>query len=147
MIDKATQNAIDRVLLLCDRGNTARDNPGKKVSHPSHFSDAERVAPLQTVYEALRSIGVDLLEFDVVLTKDAIPVITHNHRLTASNVRQPDGSFLIGEEPKVSSLELSEIERFDIGALDGTTVYGQRFREWGETKEERKISIKENATS
>jgi 6-phosphofructokinase 1 len=40
---------------------TARANPGKLVSHPSHFNDPERIAPLKTVYEALRSIGVDLL--------------------------------------------------------------------------------------
>ena len=40
---------------------TARANPGKLVSHPLHLADAERVAPLKTVYEALRSIGVDLL--------------------------------------------------------------------------------------
>ena len=40
---------------------TARDNPGKMVSHPSHLADPERSAPLKTVYEALRSIGVDLL--------------------------------------------------------------------------------------
>lgn len=40
---------------------TARTNPGKLVSHPSHLNDAEKVAPLKTVYEALRSIGVDLL--------------------------------------------------------------------------------------
>jgi ATP-dependent phosphofructokinase / diphosphate-dependent phosphofructokinase len=40
---------------------TARANPGKNVSHPAHLNDPERSAPLQTVYEALRSIGVDLL--------------------------------------------------------------------------------------
>jgi 6-phosphofructokinase 1 len=40
---------------------TARANPGKQVSHLAHFNDPERVAPLKTVYEALRSIGVDLL--------------------------------------------------------------------------------------
>jgi ATP-dependent phosphofructokinase / diphosphate-dependent phosphofructokinase len=40
---------------------TARTNPGKMVSHPSHLSDPEKSAPLKTVYEALRSIGVDLL--------------------------------------------------------------------------------------
>jgi ATP-dependent phosphofructokinase / diphosphate-dependent phosphofructokinase len=40
---------------------TARANPGKNVSHPSHLKDAERIAPLKTVYEALRSIGVDAL--------------------------------------------------------------------------------------
>jgi len=40
---------------------TARANPGKMVSHPSHLADEERSAPLKTVYEALRSIGVDVL--------------------------------------------------------------------------------------
>ncbi|MCH7753050.1 MAG: 6-phosphofructokinase, partial [Planctomycetes bacterium] len=40
---------------------TARTNPGKLVSHPSHLNDPEKVAPLKTVYEALRSIDVDLL--------------------------------------------------------------------------------------
>ena len=40
---------------------TARTNPGKMISHPSHLDDAEKSAPLKTVYEALRSIGVDLL--------------------------------------------------------------------------------------
>jgi 6-phosphofructokinase 1 len=40
---------------------TARENPGRLISHPSHLNDAVRAAPLKTVYEALRSIGVDLL--------------------------------------------------------------------------------------
>jgi len=40
---------------------TARTNPGRLVSHPSHLKDPEKSAPLKTVYEALRSIGVDLL--------------------------------------------------------------------------------------
>jgi 6-phosphofructokinase 1 len=40
---------------------TARTNPGKDVSHPGHLKDAHRTAALKTVYEALRSIGVDAL--------------------------------------------------------------------------------------
>lgn len=40
---------------------TARTNPGKNVSHPSHLEDAERVAPLKATYEALRSLGVEAL--------------------------------------------------------------------------------------
>ncbi|MGL4513109.1 MAG: 6-phosphofructokinase [Lacipirellulaceae bacterium] len=40
---------------------TARANPGKLVSHPSHLDDAERVAPLAAVYEGLKSLGVDAL--------------------------------------------------------------------------------------
>ncbi|HVC95218.1 MAG TPA: 6-phosphofructokinase [Pirellulales bacterium] len=40
---------------------TARTNPGKNVSHPSHLSDAERTAPLKRVHDALVSLKVDAL--------------------------------------------------------------------------------------
>jgi len=73
------------------------------------------------------SIGVELLEFDVLLTADDVPVITHNHEFHGSGVRGPDGAFLNGERPRVSSLRMEEVVRFDIGRLDGTTDYGRRF--------------------
>jgi len=73
------------------------------------------------------SIGVPLLEFDVVLTADDVPVITHNHRLHAPSFRGADGLFLTGEEPKVSSLTFEQLQQFDIGRLDGLSAYGQRF--------------------
>jgi len=40
---------------------TARTNPGKHISSPEHFDDAERVQPLKNVYEGLRSLGVEAL--------------------------------------------------------------------------------------
>ena len=40
---------------------TARANPGKSISAPEHLDDPKRRQPLQNVYEALRSIGVDAL--------------------------------------------------------------------------------------
>lgn len=40
---------------------TARANPGKDVSEPSHFKDPKRTGQLRTVYDALLSIGVDAL--------------------------------------------------------------------------------------
>ncbi|MBP86702.1 MAG: 6-phosphofructokinase [Planctomycetaceae bacterium] len=40
---------------------TARANPGKSVSHPAHFDDAEKVAPLKRTYEGLCSLKVDAL--------------------------------------------------------------------------------------
>ena len=73
------------------------------------------------------AIGVPLLEFDVVLTADVVPVITHNHRLHAPTFRDASGVFLTGEEPKVSSLTLEQIQQFDIGRLDGQSAYGRRF--------------------
>lgn len=40
---------------------TARANPGKDVSQPSHLDDPQRTAPLKRVYEALCSLEVDAL--------------------------------------------------------------------------------------
>ncbi|MGA2059919.1 MAG: 6-phosphofructokinase [Thermoguttaceae bacterium] len=40
---------------------TARANPGKDISEPSHLKDPNRNKQLRTVYEALLSIGVDAL--------------------------------------------------------------------------------------
>jgi len=40
---------------------TARTNPGKDVSHPSHLQDDEKSAPLRRVYEGLCELEVDCL--------------------------------------------------------------------------------------
>ena len=40
---------------------TARTNPGKHISSPTHFGDTERVAPLKNVYDGLVSLGVEAL--------------------------------------------------------------------------------------
>ena len=73
------------------------------------------------------SIGINLLEFDVFLSRDNVPVITHNYRLQTSATRGPNGRFISGQGPRVSSLLVEEIESYDIGRLDGNTSYGQRF--------------------
>lgn len=58
---------IDHAMLSRTRSKrgimigTARANPGKMISHPSHLEDAERSQPLKNVYEGLCSIGVDAL--------------------------------------------------------------------------------------
>lgn len=73
------------------------------------------------------SIGVDLLEFDVVLTADGIPVITHNHHLHEPTFRGREGKFLVSGTPKVSELPWSALKTYDIGRLDGSSAYGRRF--------------------
>src|SRR5205823_10473194 len=40
---------------------TARANPGKLINSPADLEDPAKVAPLRTVYEALKSLGVDAL--------------------------------------------------------------------------------------
>ena len=73
------------------------------------------------------SIGINLLEFDLFLWRDYVPVIIHNYRLQPSATRGPNGRFISGQNPRISSLLLEEIESCDIGRLDGSTSYGQGF--------------------
>ena len=80
-------------------------------------------------FDFVLSIGVDLLEFDVLLTRDDVPVITHNHELNGAATRGPDGHFINGAGSRVASLYLEDIRSFDIGRLDGHTDYGRRFCE------------------
>ena len=72
--------------------------------------------------------GVPLLEFDVMMTSDLVPVITHNYKLHAAICRGKDGTFL-KNEIKVSSLSWSDIQAFDIGKIDGKSAYGRHFPE------------------
>ena len=78
-------------------------------------------------FEFAMSTGAHLLEFDVVMTSDNVPVITHNTRLHAPTFRGPDGKFLVGREPRVASLNWAEIQSYDIGRIDGASAYGKRF--------------------
>lgn len=90
---------------------------------------ARGVMPENTLegFEFTVKSGVVALEFDVVLTQDAVPVVTHNHHLLNAATRGADGKWLQGEELKVSELPLAQLQRYDVGGLDGRTVYGQRF--------------------
>ncbi|WP_299423976.1 glycerophosphodiester phosphodiesterase family protein [uncultured Shimia sp.] len=90
---------------------------------------ARGVMPENTLegFEFTVRSGVVALEFDVVLTQDQVPVVTHNHHLLNAATRGADGKWLVGDELKVSELPLAKLQTFDVGGLDGRTVYGQRF--------------------
>ena len=90
---------------------------------------ARGVMPENTIegFEFTVRSGVVALEFDVVLTQDQVPVVTHNHHLLNAATRGADGRWLEGAELKVSELPLSQLQSYDVGGLDGRTVYGQRF--------------------
>lgn len=90
---------------------------------------ARGVLPENTMegFEFALQTGVDLLELDVTATSDGVVVITHNHHLTASMVRDAEGNWLQGTPPKVSSLSYDQLRPYDVGGLDSSSAYGQRF--------------------
>ncbi|MFY0310614.1 glycerophosphodiester phosphodiesterase [Leisingera sp. D0M16] len=90
---------------------------------------ARGVLPENTMegFEFALTAGVELLELDVTATRDGVAVITHNHRLTPSMVRDASGNWLHGTPPKVSALTYAELQAYDAGGLDGRSAYGRRF--------------------
>ena len=89
---------------------------------------ARGILPENTMlgFEFAMSTGAHLLEFDVVMTADDVPVITHNHRLHAPTFRDQTGAFL-KSEPKVAELTWQQLQTYDVGRIDGSSAYGQRF--------------------
>ena len=89
---------------------------------------ARGVFPENTMlgFKSTIEMGITLIEFDVVLCADDVPVITHNHALHAPTFKHVGGKF-IDHEPKIMDLTWSQLQCFEVGRLDINTQYGQRF--------------------
>jgi len=74
---------------------------------------ARAVLPENTIpaFEYAIKQGVDAIEMDVVVTKDDVPVISHDPVLNPAICRSPGGSHVIRE------LTFEELQRWDCGSL------------------------------
>ncbi len=65
--------------------------------------------------EALKA-GVDVLEFDLNVTKDDVVVVTHDQRINPLICTGPEGKAPLSS-PAIRSLTLAELKRYDCGSL------------------------------
>ena len=70
---------------------------------------------------------INAYETDILITKDLIPVITHDFRLDPSFTKDEDGNWIKDENIKIFDLKYDEISKFDVGSLNKLTRYGRRF--------------------
>lgn len=73
------------------------------------------------------NMGVKALEFDVLISKDNIPVITHDNYLSESLTRDGKGKWLLKKGPKICELTVSELKQFDVGGVNANSSYGGSF--------------------
>ena len=71
--------------------------------------------------------NINAYETDILVTKDLIPVITHDFRLDPSFTKDEDGNWIKDENIKIFDLKYDEISKFDVGSLNKLTRYGRRF--------------------
>ena len=109
--------------------NGFRSHPGfiRLIGHRG----ARGLMPENTIegFEFTLALGVTALEFDVLFSKDNVPVITHDYCLSAASTRDNTGNWLKKNGPNINELTLSELKEFDVGGLDEVSQYGQRYPE------------------
>ena len=70
---------------------------------------------------------INAFETDILISKDLIPVITHDFRLDANMTKDSDGSWIKDENIKIYDLTYQEILKYDVGSINKLSSYGRRF--------------------
>ena len=109
--------------------NAFRSKPGFRsiIGHRG----ARGLMPENTIqgFEYILDNDVLAIEFDVLLTKDEVPVITHDFYLSKAITRNAEGNWLSEDGPRISDLTVSELQMFDIGGVDKRSLYGSLYPE------------------
>ena len=71
--------------------------------------------------------AINAYETDILISKDLVPVITHDFRLDPSLTKDKEGNWIKDENIKIFDLTYDEILKFDVGSLNKLTRYGRRF--------------------
>ena len=70
---------------------------------------------------------INAYETDILISKDLIPVITHDFRLDPSFTKDNEGNWIEDENIKIFDLTYEELLKFDVGSVNKLSRYGRRF--------------------
>jgi glycerophosphoryl diester phosphodiesterase len=92
---------------------------------------ARGLAPENTLsgFATTLGIGVTTLELDIAITRDGVPVISHDPALNPAITRGPDGAFLRERGPRIRDLVFDELQRYDVGRLQPGIRYAAQHPE------------------
>ena len=80
-------------------------------------------------FKHLFALGIKAAEFDVVISKDKIPVLYHYFNLMPYLVKDESGNWLKDSELKVFDKSYEELRKYNIGGLNPESKHGKRFKE------------------
>lgn len=70
---------------------------------------------------------INAFETDVLISKDLVPVITHDFRLDINMTKDSNGNWISDENIKIYDLTYEEILKYDVGSINKLSRYGRRF--------------------
>ena len=104
------------------------------LSKPNHIKiyghrGARGVLPENTLdsFQYLFDNDIKAYETDILISKDLVPVITHDFRLSPSMTKDSEGNWIEDEDIKIIDLTYDQISKFEVGSLNKLTKYGRRF--------------------
>ena len=71
--------------------------------------------------------NINAYETDILISKDLVPVITHDFRLDPSLTKDNEGNWIEDENIKIFDLTYEELSKFDVGSVNKLSRYGRRF--------------------
>jgi len=88
-------------------------------------------------------LGIRAVEFDVVISKDDIPVLFHDYRLNPDLVKDASGNWITDKNMKLVDLTYEEISKYNIESIKPDTKYAKRFKNQQSAKDERIPTLKD----
>ena len=90
---------------------------------------ARGVLPENTLesFKYLFENNIRAYETDILISKDHIPVITHDFKLDPSYTKDVNGNWIDDENIKIIDLTYEEILKYDVGTLNKLSKYGRKF--------------------
>ena len=71
--------------------------------------------------------NIHAYETDILISKDLIPVITHDFKLDPSYTKDVNGNWIEDDNIKIIELTYEEILKYDVGTLNKLSRYGRKF--------------------
>ena len=92
---------------------------------------ARGLLPENTIpaFERAIELGVDVLELDLGMTRDGVPVVYHDRALDPDRTRDAAGAWLVPPGPFLDALDAAELSAFDVGRAAPGSRVAERFPE------------------
>ena len=90
---------------------------------------ARGLLPENTIpaFERAIELGADVLELDLGMTRDGVPVVHHDRALDPDRTRDAVGAWLAPPGPFLNTLDLAELAVFDVGRAAPGSPIAERF--------------------
>jgi glycerophosphoryl diester phosphodiesterase len=79
-------------------------------------------------FEHTFGLGIKAIEFDVLISQDKIPILSHDFYLSPSMTKDEAGNWLKDPELKFFDKSYDELSKYNIVSFDPESKYGKRFK-------------------